>query len=314
MIALCGDVGGTRVKMGVVREGRVLARTEHLVAAELGVEPVLSVLRSAWMDLLRGLDLTIQQCSGIAIAFPSLMDATGRVLDAFGKYPDAVALDFVSWARHEFDLSLAIENDARMALIGEWKYGAARGSENVVMITLGTGLGTAAVMEGHLVRGAHGQAGVLGGHLSVHYGGRECNCGNRGCAEAEASTLFLESIARELPEWPLSSVRNSPLSYAEVFKQAAAGDSCARRLQEHSLEVWGTLAVNLVHAYDPEVVVLGGGIMAAKDVILPAITRHIHRHAHTPWGRVRVVAGELGDAAALLAGEWLLEEQGRNVK
>jgi glucokinase len=80
-------------------------------------------------------------------------------------------------------------------------------------------------------------------------------------------------------------------------------------LREHSLRVWGTLAVNLIHAYDPEIVIIGGGIMAAADVVLPAIGEFVRRRAHTPWGKVRVVGGELGDTAALVAGEWLLREQ-----
>ncbi|MGH7967752.1 MAG: ROK family protein [Limisphaerales bacterium] len=311
MIVLCCDLGGTRVKIGVVQDGRVLAQTEEVVDSKKGVRPVLAVLRNAWAHLLQRLNITPDICSGISLAFPSLMDNRGRVLDAFGKYPDAVEVDFRLWARNEFNLPLAIDNDARMALIGEWKHGAGRGSDNVVMMTLGTGLGTAAVIEGRLLHGAHGQAGVLGGHLSVRYDGRACNCGNIGCAEAEASTAFLEAIAVGLPQWHSSFLRGLPLSYAEVFKQAEAGDSCALKLREHSLEVWGTLAVNLIHAYDPDTIILGGGIMAARDIILPSVTRYVHRHAHTPWGKVRVAAGDLGDAAALLAGEWLLKEQGR---
>jgi len=99
------------------------------------------------------------------------------------------------------------------------------------------------------------------------------------------------------------------LDYSSVFKHAAAGDRCALKLREHSLRVWSVVAVNLIHAYDPERVILGGGIMASGDVILPAVGEYVRRHAHTPWGKVRVVAGELGDTAALVAGEWLLKEQ-----
>jgi glucokinase len=94
-----------------------------------------------------------------------------------------------------------------------------------------------------------------------------------------------------------------------VFRLAAAGDPCAAALRDHSLLVWSSLAVNLIHAYDPEVLILGGGIMASGDVILPAVRDYVARYAHTPWGKVRVVASELGDTAALVAGEWLLQEQ-----
>jgi glucokinase len=311
MNILACDLGGTQMKIGVVRAGRVLAQVSEPANSKAGLASGLPTLKSAWLRLLGELKLGVRDCAGISVAFPSVIDAkSGRVLDAYGKYADAMGLDLRAWARKEFDLPLAIENDARMALVGEWKFGAGRSSDNVVMMTLGTGLGTSAVIEGRLLRGQHGQAGVLGGHTTVRYGGRPCNCGNIGCGEAEASTAFLCDVAASLPEWDSSSLRNlATLNYSAVFTHAAAGDRCALKLREHSLRVWAVVAVNLIHAYDPEIVILGGGIMASADVILPAVSDYVRRHAHTPWGKVRVVTGELGGTAALVAGEWLLKEQ-----
>src|SRR5207247_4367241 len=100
----------------------------------------------------------ITSCGGIAVSFPSLIDVhTGRILAEYGKYADGPQVDLRAWAREALGLPLAIENDARMALIGEWRHGAGRGSDNLVMITLGTGLGTSAVIEGRVLRGKHGQ-------------------------------------------------------------------------------------------------------------------------------------------------------------
>lgn len=310
MTILACDLGGTRLKIGVVRDGLVLAQAVEPAHSERGLAPQLPVLKAAWLRLLGGLRLTPADCTGVTVAFPSLVDnATGRILSAYGKYTDAVAIDLRAWARAELALPLVIENDARMALIGEWRAGAGRDCNDLVMMTLGTGLGTCAIMDGRAVRGRHGQAGVLGGHLSVRYGGRSCSCGNLGCAEAEASTAFLRQMAEGLPDWPRSSLRESvTLGYAEVFAHAAAGDVGAVALRNHSLLVWSTLAVNLIHSYDPERLILGGGIMASGDVILPAVASYVERYAHTPWGKVTVVASSLGDTAALLAGEWLLRE------
>jgi glucokinase len=312
MTILACDLGGTRLKIGVVRDASVLAQTVVPANSKQGLAPQLPVLRAAWLQLLGESKLTPGDCAGISVAFPSLVDpSTGRVLAEYGKFADAMGIDLRAWAQRELGLPLAIENDARMALIGEWRAGAGRDCDNLVMMTLGTGLGTSAIIEGRVLRGGHGQAGVLGGHMSVRYdGGRKCNCGNVGCAEAEASTLFLHEMAVTLPEWDSSALRRAAtLNYALVFQHAAAGDPCAVALREHSLRVWGTVAVNLIHAYDPENLILGGGIMAGADVVLPAIQHHVQRHAHTPWGRVQVVASKLGDNAALLGGEWLLREQ-----
>lgn len=311
MTILACDLGGTRMKIGIVRDGVVLAQTTEPANSKAGLAPALSVLKFAWLRLLGELKLSARDCAGISVAFPSLIDAkSGRILAEYGKYADAMSLDLRAWAKQEFKLPLAIENDARMALVGEWKHGAGRRYQSVVMITLGTGLGTAAVIEGKLLRGQHGQAGVLGGHSTVRYGGRICSCGNIGCAEAEASTAFLSELAKTNTEFAASQLaRESVLDFAAVFKHATAGDACAQKLRDHSLRVWSTLAVNLIHAYDPEIVILGGGIMASGEIILPAIREYVNRHAHTPWGKVRVVASELGDSAALFAGEWLVQEQ-----
>jgi glucokinase len=311
MTVLACDLGGTRMKIGLVRDGKVLAQTVEPAHSKQGLAPQLPVIKAAWLRLLGAAGLDLADCAGIGVAFPSLIDhASGRILAEYGKYPDAMDLDLRAWSRAEFNLPLAIENDARMACIGEWRFGAGRGSDNLAMMTLGTGLGTCAIIAGRVLRGKHGQAGVLGGHTTLRYGGRACTCGNLGCAEAEASTAFLAELAAARPDFSTSGLAREPLlDFAAVFRQAAVGDVCAIALRVHSLLVWSSLAVNLIHSYDPEVLVIGGGIMAAADVILPAVRGHVMRHAHTPWGRVRVEASALGDQAALVAAEWLLEEQ-----
>ena len=311
MNVLVCDLGGTRWKLGLLRDGDLAAQETIPAHSHLGLAPRLPVLAAALRRLVCTQQLRLEDCAGVAVSFPSLIDPnTGRILTAYGKYRDAPALDLRAWSRSELGLPLAIENDARMALIGEWRHGAGRGCDDFVMMTLGTGLGTSALIEGRVLRGKHGQAGCLSGHLTVRYGGRQCSCGNLGCAEAEASTVFLAELARERSDFAASALAREPvLDFSAVFRAAAAGDTCALAIRQHSLRVWATLAVNLIVAYDPELLVLGGGILASADVILPAIQQHVERHAHTPWGKVRIVPSALGDVAALLAGEWLLREQ-----
>lgn len=311
MKLLACDLGGTRIKVGLVEDGTLLAHEVIAAHSQLGLGTRLPELAAAFRRLVALHGLCLADVAGVAVSFPSLIEpGTGRILAEYGKYRDAPGLDLRAWARMELSLPLAIENDARMALIGEWRHGAGRGCDDLVMVTLGTGIGTAALIRGEVLRGRHGQAGCLSGHLSVHYGGRACSCGNLGCAEAEASTAFLAELAASRSDFPGSPLAREPvLDYAAVFRLAAAGDACALAIREHSLLVWATLVVNLIVAYDPERVIIGGGIVASGDIILPALQRHVDRHAHTPWGRVQLVRSELGDASALLAGEWLLREQ-----
>ena len=311
MRLLVCDLGGTWMKLGLLDGDRIIAQEAIPAHSDMGLGPRLPDLGAALQRIVASQGLKLSDCSGVAVSFPSLVEpSTGRIVDAYGKYLDAPGIDLVAWAKQSLGLPLAIENDARMALIGEWQHGAGRGCDNLVMVTLGTGIGTAALIQGRVLRGQHGQAGSLSGHLSVRYGGWPCSCGNLGCAEAEASTAFLAEIAKERADFAASALsRERVLDYAAVFLHAAAGDACAVAIRDHSLLVWATLVVNLIVAYDPERVIIGGGILASRDVILPAIQQYVDRHAHTPWGRVIVAGAGLGDASALYAGEWLLRER-----
>ena len=315
MTVLGCDMGATRLKLGLVREGQVPWPMTFCPRARRWRWP--TACRN-WRVRCGGCappsGLSLADCRGVSMSVPSLIDAaSGRLLAPLWPFPGYALARPARLGQSRLGLPLALENDARMAAIGEWRYGAGRGCDNLVMITLGTGLGTSAVMEGRMVRGAMGRPDVLGGHLTVRYGGRSCGCGNIGCAEAEASTGFLPELARARRTFRQRAGQRAGAGFCRGFPSSRAGDPCAQSIRDQSLLVWSSLAVNLIHAYDPELVIFGGGIMASADVILPAVREYVRRHAHTPWGKVRVVASELGDSAALVAGEWLLQEQFPNL-
>lgn len=302
MTVLACDVGGTRIKLGVVREGRVLAQAVIPALSAGSLTAQLVLLEAALRALCATQGLAPGDCAGIGIAFPSIIDPrSGRILDHFGKFSDAASVDLAGWARSALGLPLALENDARAALAGEWRYGAGRGCDNLGMVTLGTGIGTCAVIEGRLLRGVHGQAGILGGHVTMDLDGEVCACGNVGCTERLASAGALPRLARAHPQFPGSALAREPeLDYRAVFRLAAAGDAVAVDLRDRSLRVWASVAVSLIHSYDLERVVIGGGIMGAAAEILPELRAHVARHAHTPWGKPELEASALGDQAALL--------------
>jgi glucokinase len=171
------------------------------------------------------------------------------------------------------------------------------------MIMLGTGVGGAAMIGGRLLRGKHGQAGCLLGHFSCELGGRLCSCGNVGCVEAEASSSVLDGLCREHPQFAGSALAHlEHVTFKDVFAHADGGDPCAKSIRDRSLRVWAAAAVSWIHAYDPEVIIFGGGVMSAADSILPAISAYVDRHAWTPWGKVRLRKGALGNDAPLFAG------------
>ena len=307
--AISIDLGGSHATVAIVRGAELLATSEVALDSSKPLAPVLDIFARMVRELLAKLNMPAEDCIGIALGFCGLADARiGRVVSTNQKYDDAPSIDFRAWSQREFGLPFAIENDARMALLGEHHVGAAKGYDNVVMVTLGTGIGGAALIEGKLLRGKHAQAGCLGGHLPAKVGGRQCTCGAIGCVEAEASGWALPLIAKEWPGFAQSKLSEGEVNFRALFELASKNDQVAFQIREHCLKVWATGAVGLIHAYDPEIMVYGGGVMRSANVILPYIKSYADKHAWTPWGKVQVVEAKLGNNAGLFGAVPLLSE------
>jgi glucokinase len=311
MLALSVDIGGTHIGCAVVRDREILAFSSLESEGSESLASLLASIAETMRCLLAEAQSGAAECQGVAIGFPGIVDArTGRIFSTLKKYEDAVHLDLPGWSRETFGVPLRIENDARMALLGEQYAGAAQGVHDVVMMTLGTGIGGAAMILGKLLRGAHSQAACLGGHLPVDFRGRPCSCGNIGCAEAEAAGWSLPGVVRGWPGLESSSLLQAPrLDFRTIFAAAAQGDRVAVEVRQRCLEVWAANAVALIHAYDPEMVVMGGGVMQSGAAILPYVQEYVARHAWAAWGKPQVRSAVLGEKAGLLGAVPLLQEE-----
>lgn len=310
MKALAVDLGGSHATLAVMDGAKILASKDLSLDRMQGLGPVLPQFATIFRSLLAQSGLQTRDLTGLAFSFCGLADsATGRILSTNQKYDDACDLNLPEWCAREFDIKFKVENDARMALLGEWYAGAGRGVEDIVMMTLGTGIGGAAMMNGQLVRGKHVQGGCLGGHLPVLFTGRKCTCGAIGCTEAEASGWALPMIVKEWPGVEKSALASEKeITFRAVFEHAKAGDVVATAVRDRCIRVWSAGAVGLVHAYDPEVIIIGGGVMKSADVIIPAVQEYVAKHSWTPWGTVKVKAAELGNHAGLFGAVPLLSE------
>jgi len=311
MRALALDMGGSHIGCGVVEGDRLLAHTSISTGDSRRLAHLLPAINKTLHTLLQQTHVKAQACEGIAIGFPGIIDSrSGTICSTLNKYEDALELDLVAWALETFDLPIRIENDARMALLGEHHSGSGRGLDNLVMMTLGTGIGSAAILTGRLLRGVHGHAGCLGGHMVIKFSGRHCLCGNIGCAEAEASGWSLPSVLREWPKFNTSSLSSLEApGFRELFEYADRGDEVALEVRRHCLQVWAANAVSLIHAYDPEVFIVGGGVMESAALIIPFIQDYVDRHTWASWGKVKLRAAMLGNTAALLGAIPLLTEE-----
>ncbi|MFD1144567.1 ROK family protein [Larkinella insperata] len=296
------DLGGTRIKLGLVRAGTVLLTGQLDSQSGYGLQSRLPQIQATVNDMLAKADLSVPDLAGLGVAVPGIVDPVQqRVLSINAKYSDAPQLDLPKWARETWGVPLSLENDTRAALLGEWQYGSGRGYDNIVLMMLGTGIGTSAVIEGRLLRGKHFQAGILGGHFVQNPQGNRCNCGAVGCAEAEASTWSLNQRAVTHPHYTQSLLCHyNTVDFGAIFCCAEKGDALATILRNESIAVWATCAYNLVQAYDPEVLILGGGVMASRDAIIPPIQHRLNQNAWATWGNVAVVPSLLKDSAALL--------------
>jgi len=313
MRALALDIGGTHIGCGLVDDNRLLAETSVESEGASSLASLLPVLTGALRRLLREAGTTEDQCDGLAIGYPGIVDARdNKIHSTLKKYEDAPDIDLAAWAFESFGLPLRIENDARLALLGEQYAGAGRGISDAVMMTLGTGIGSATILGGRILRGVHAHAGCLGGHLTAKFDGRLCHCGNIGCAEAEASGWSMPLTAREWPGFNESTLAGvGKLGFRELFTHAAAGDTVSLAVRDRCIHVWSANAVSLIHAYDPEIVILGGGAMKSGAVIVPAMQEYINRHTWSSWGKAQVRPAELGSSAALLGAVPLLMEEMR---
>ena len=307
MLTIGMDIGGTNIKIGLVCDGKVVAKRTIDAMSQQGLQPQLKPIEDNISELLSEYGISISQLSGIGMSIPGIVDSKAKkVLVINDKFSDVVGLNLEQWTQSVFNLPLAMENDARCALIGEWQYGSGKGYNNLVMVTLGTGLGTAALINGRILRGSHHVAGILGGHFIVDRNGLDCNCGNRGCAEAQSATWNLKEIMKYLGadkvEWATQTI-----DFRLIFEKASKGDMWAKKVQNHCMDIWAETIVNLIYAYDPEKIVMAGGIMQSADVILPFIKEKIRHFGWAPFDKIEIDCSSVFADASILSAEYLIK-------
>lgn len=205
-------------------------------------------------------------------------------------------------AAERFGVPFALENDATAAALAEHRFGAGRGTATMLYLTVSTGIGGGAVVDGRLHRGAAGNGGEFG-HLTVRRGGRLCSCGRRGCIEAYASGTSIAERAREAVAegTPSSLAVLGGITAADVAGAAASGDSLARRVWAETVDLLGAAVTDLVNIFEPELVVLGGGVTRSGAMLLDPVRELVAREAMAPAAEAaRVVLAGLGDLVGVV--------------
>ena len=278
MTALGIDIGGSSVKVGLVdRSGNIIAR--HSAATPDN----LAAFKNSLRVLLTRFDGQFGELDGIGFGCRGIIHHESTLVE---RLPGAAHFlegsrlsDLVADAAPGH-VPVRADNDARAALAGELAFGAARDCTNALMLTLGTGVGGAVLAEGQILRGARGVAGHFG-HLTMEPDGPLCVCGNRGCLETYFSARAMEAeVIAGLHRGVASSLeenlkRSSPLCCEDIFNAAAQGDTLAVVVRDRALRYLGAALAGLVHAFDPERVILGGQIVRAGATVIEPLKKEL---------------------------------------
>ncbi|MCL2129322.1 MAG: ROK family protein, partial [Treponema sp.] len=219
MAVIAVDFGGTNIKIGIIKDGRLLCKEFIDAESENGIKPRLSIVKETIGRMLDGTSLPPDALTHIGIAIPGIVDFNAKcVLDINKKYSDVIGFDFKKWCKDNFNLPMIIENDTKSAIMGETRYGCCPGAKDAVLMSFGTGIGTAVIIDGKLLRGKHHQAGCLGGHIAISDNGNVCTCGGKGCIEAESGGWALPRIAKGFPGFKDSLLSNEHvLNYKAIM-------------------------------------------------------------------------------------------------
>ncbi|RJP72140.1 MAG: ROK family protein [Ignavibacteriales bacterium] len=288
------DYGGTNIKAGVFDNN---GETVNFV------EEKLSALSSQG-NLLENLIAHSKKVIGKnkiesgGFAIKGLINTeTGKVENDIGAGQMLAGINLKKAFSEALGFPFYVDNDARAYAWGEYKFGAGVGSKAMVCMTLGTGLGCSLVVDDKPYCGSDSSGGLLGGHISIDRNGPDCTCGQKGCLELYCSaTALTEKVKLAHPV-----LNDSAEALPAFFEKVKLGDKEFTRTFNEFIDNLSVGIVNVIHAYGPDVVVLGGGVLNSADIILPPLTELVHKRAWTfPKGKVQIRKSLLGNNAAAI--------------
>lgn len=297
------DLGGTNMRVAVLNpDGEVLMKFKEATHASDGRQRVAArLLEHIRVQAFRAGE-TGYKVEAVGIGAPGVIDIEKGIVVKSPNFPDWNNFGLRQWLETELSIPVFIENDANAAALGEQWRGAGRGINSMILITLGTGVGGGLVLNKEIWHGADGMAGEVG-HITIIPDGRVCSCGNRGCLETYASARGIVQSYREALDRqgvPMSDQRRG-FSSEMIYKAAQDGDGTARAIMEDMGRHLGIGLAGLINIFNPEMIVIGGGVMAAWQLFIDAAKREVMWRAFEVLAkRARIVPAELGDDAGMV--------------
>lgn len=302
------DMGGTNTVFGLVdARGQVIATDSIKTMKHTDFDEYVKDLHKAIMRMLEAND-AVDKVKGIGIGAPNANYYTGEIVNAPNlPWGDKVPLaEKVSKAFH--GIPVAVTNDANAAALGEMTYGAARGMKDFIMITLGTGVGSGIVVDGHVVYGHDGFAGELGHLVVKRNNGRVCGCGKTGCLETYCSATGVARTAREFLETRSdeSILRNldiDEITSKDVYDAAVSGDKLAKEIFDYTGKILGESMADMAAFSSPQAFILFGGLTKSGDLLMKPLIEAFEKNLFKTYkGKIKILISELKESDAAVLG------------
>ena len=302
------DLGGTKIIAGLVDSvGQVVAKQYRTTEAREGPAAVLDRMIEATGELLTAESIDRNEIIAVGVAAPGPIDAKSGVVTAPPNLPGWHNVPLAKRIQERLSLPAFLENDANAAALGEHRFGAGRGAEHLIYVTASTGIGGGFILDGRLYRGATGAAAEVG-HMTILPCGPLCGCGNRGCLEALASGTAIareaqERVARGVPTLiaELAQGDSDGISAKMVAQAADLGDAEANEILDQAMIYLGVGMANLVNLFNPQLLVIGGGLTKMGPRLFDPVRRIVDRRAFpAAASAVEIKRAQLGDDVGLL--------------
>jgi len=306
------DLGGSKILSVIAQgDGRRLAEDRRTTSAEEGPEAVLDRIIVSLQTALAKAGLQQGDLAAVGICSPGPCDIDAGVISSAPNLPDWRDVPICRYLEERLGVPARLENDANAAALGEHVYGAGRGCRHLIYITVSTGIGGGLIIDGRLYRGATGVAGELG-HMTIDPDGPLCGCGNRGCLEALASGTAIAARGEELVAQGGSALlaqEQGELTAETVSRAADQGDVACQGIIRRAGYYLGVGLASYVNIFNPEVIIIGGGLAKVGDLLLgPARAEMEARAMPEALEAVQLKLAELGDYVGVMGMVALLRE------
>lgn len=294
------DLGGTKIYTALVKlDGSIVKEVTVPTEANRGEDVVLDKILKTIDEVINGID--INDIQSIGIGSPGPLDVENGLIVYTPNLPFK-NFNIVKPIVDKYNLKTYLDNDANVATLGEFMFGAGKGSKNMVFITVSTGIGGGAIINGNLFRGSTSNALEIG-HATVMKGGPRCGCGNTGCSEAVASGTAIMKRAKEAVASKIeTSLKNyEDVTTKEVFIEAKNGDQVAKDILDEALAYLGITVANTANTFDPDKIVIGGGVSEGGQLVFDKIEEEMSRRClKTIYNHCKIEKALLGGKAGVL--------------